>query len=284
MFDDNTNKQMSILVFKVLLPINIFMSIYKSDFRRAFNIKYVLFLLISTFIGAIIMALIAKRLTNDPKKLGIMIQDGVRGNHSIFGLPLALAIYGEKVGVYMAIAISFITPLLNIYGLSIFEHYENIKSSFISRLLKVIKTPIVIFSVLGVVFNLANIVLPDEIYNTLNYISISLTAISLINLGSGFNLKLDKRILKYLLAIIVFKLIVLPAFTVTGAALLGFRNEELVAIFVMSSVPLAVSSYATAAIYDVDLDLANSAVVYSHIICAVTIPLILSIIISLGLI
>lgn len=282
--DEHTNKQVAKLVLYVLLPINIFVSIYKSDFKNAFNVKFVLYLILATAFCAAIMAVIAKLVTKDKKELPIMIQDGVRGNHSIFGLPLAIAIYGEKISVYMAIAISFITPLLNIYGVSIFEHYNNINSSIIKRLLSVLKTPIVIGSVLGVVFNLTGVVLPNELFSALNYISVSLTAISLINLGASFNLKLNSRIIKYLTIIIVFKLIVLPAFTITGGVLLGFKAEELVTIFVMSSVPLAVSSYALAACYDVDLDLANSAVVYSHIFCALTIPLILTILFSLGLI
>ena len=282
--DDRSSNQVSKLVLKVLLPINIFLNIYRSDFNSAFNSRLIVLILLCNFVGIFIMNIIAHKLTKDKRQLGVIIQDGLRGNYSILGIPLATSVYGSGMAVYMSIIIAFLTPMYNIISIMLFEHYDNLKSSFAKQLFNVIKSPLTLGSVLGVVFNLCNIVIPSFLLETLNYISISLTAISLLNLGSTFNFKLNKSVIKPLIVILIFKMLILPTFIITATSLMGFRNELLLSAAIVSAVPIAVSSYATAVGYNTDKDLANSAVVYSHVICAISIPFMLSILMSLGLI
>ena len=66
--------------------------------------------------------------------------------------------------------------------------------------------------------------------------------------------------------------------------LLGFRDVSLVVILVMATAPIATSAFSTAVCYDTDMELTNSAVVYSYVGCFITIPIFLSIITVLGLI
>lgn len=282
--DDRSSTQISKLVLKVLLPINIFINIYRSDFITAFNSRLIVFILLCNFVGLFIMNIIAHKLTSDRRQLGVIIQDGIRGNYSILGLPLAISVYGSEMAVYMSIVIAFLTPLYNIISIMLFEHYDNLKSSFAKQLFNVFKSPLTLGSVLGVVLNLCNVVIPSFLLETLNYISVSLTAISLLNLGSTFNFKLNKNVIKPLIVILIFKMFLFPAIVIVSTSLMGFRNELLLSAAIVSAVPIAVSSYATAVCYNTDKDLANSAVVYSHVIGAISMPIMLSILMSLGLI
>ena len=284
LLDNNSSTKLSQLVLKLILPVNIFVSIYDSDFKTAFDGRLILFIIISNIILVIIISILAHFFTKDPKQLGAFLQSCVRGNYSIFGLPLAISIYGERMAAPMALAIAFLTPLYNVYAIALFEHYQEGNSNPFGQIINVLKTPIMIATILAVVLKLLHITIPSVLYETLNYISKSLTAISLINLGSGFNFKINKNTIKLLVIALIYKLIVIPGISLPLAVNLGFRDTALVVIMVTAAVPVATSAFSTAVCYDTDIDLTNSTVVYSYVACSITIPIILAIITSLGLI
>ena len=284
MLDDDTSVKLSKLVLDVILPVNIFVSIYDSDFRTAFDLKMMLFIIISNVVFVIVNTFVAMFFTKDKRKLSALLQAGVRGNYSIFALPLAISIYGNKVAAPMAIAIAFLTPMYNVYAIAVFEHYQDRRKSIITQILNVFKTPIMIATLLAIAINLLGIKLPEVIYNTLVYISKSVTAISLINLGSSFNFKTKRSIVKLISVAIIFKLVVVPILSLASAIALGFNSTALVVILVTATAPIATSAFSTAVCYDTDIELTSSAVVYSYVFCAITIPVFLSIVMSLGLI
>jgi len=284
LLDTTSSIYISKLVLYVILPINIFVSIYDSDFKSAFNIKLIVFIILSNILVTLINTFISKAVTKDTTRIGAMMQAGVRGNYSIFALPLAVSIYGDSIAAPMAIAIAFLTPIYNIYAIGVFEHYEDSGRKLYKQIINILKTPIMIATVLGIVMNLLKINIPTFIYQTLVYISKSVTAISLINLGSSFSFKINKNIIKLVLIAIAFKLIIVPVISLSTAIGLGFKDIALVVILVTSTSPIATSAFSTAVCYNTDIELTSSAVVYSYVFCAITIPVFLSIIMSLGLI
>lgn len=282
--NDQTCKSISKLVLDVILPVNIFVAIYDSDFETAFNLKTIGFVVVSNVVVAIIMMIIAHLMSDDKRKLGAMMQAGVRGNYSIFALPLAVSIYGDKIAGPMAIAIAFLTPIYNVYAVAVFEHYQNSDGGALKQFIKIMKSPIMVATILGIVFNLCKVHIPGVIYQTLSYISKSITAVSLINLGSSFNFKIPKSLIKYIVVCLLFKLVFVPLVSLPAAIGLGLTGTELVVILVTATAPVATSAFSTAVCYDTDIGLTSSAVVYSYAGCAITIPIFLSIIFSLGLI
>lgn len=284
MLNDETSVKLSKLVLDVILPVSIFISIYDSDFKTAFDLKLVLFIIISNIIFTILAIITSKLITKDKRKLGALMQVCVRGNYSIFGLPLIISIYGQKAAAPMAIAIAFLIPIYNIYAIAVFEHYQDRRISLRKQILNIFKTPISIATITAIIFNLANITLPSFLYETLSYIGKSVTAISLINLGSSFNFKINKSLLKLLSIALVFKLILVPSLSIPAAIALGFRDVSLLVIVVTSMVPIATSAFSTAVCYNTDIELTSSAVVYSYVFCAITIPIFISIVTALGLI
>lgn len=282
--DEHSSVKLSQLVLNVILPINIFISIYDSDFKTAFDIKLISYVLIANLIATIGIIIVAHYFTKDNRKLSALMQAGVRGNYHIFAMPLAVNIYGQIVQAPSAITFSLLTPLYNVYAIALFEHYQDSKTSFLKQIINVLKAPITVATILAIVLKIFNINIPTLIYDTLNYISKSLTAISLINLGSSFNFKLNKSVVKFLIIALVYKLILIPITMIPVGVLLGFRDVSLVVILVMATAPIATSAFSTAVCYDTDMELTNSAVVYSYVGCFITIPIFLSIITVLGLI
>lgn len=279
-----TSEELSRLVLNLILPVNIFMCIYDSDFKTAFNLKFQTFLIIINIIAVILSIVLSNMMTKDKRTLGALLQSTTRGNFSIFGLPLAISIYGNSVAAPMAIACGILNPIYHFYAISAFEACQKTNTNKFKQLLNVLKAPMTIATVLAILIKLTGISIPTVPYKTLDYISKSLTAISLINIGVSFNLAFKKEDVKYLSFSIIFKLVILPVLGVCAAALLGYRNENLVTTFAFMAVPTGLACFPTAMAYDTDVELTKSAIVYSHICCAITIPVILSVIKLLELI
>lgn len=284
MLDEQSSQKLSRLVLDVILPVNIFVSIYDSDFKTAFDLKLVAFIIISNIVLCVFSVILSKLVTKNKQQLSALMQVCVRGNYSIFGLPLIVSIYGQKAAAPMAIAIALLTPIYNIYSIGLFEHYQDRRISIRKQIINVLTTPISVATLLAIGFNLANIVLPSFLYETLSYIAKSVTAISLINLGSSFNFKTNRSLIRLISIALIFKLILVPMLSISFAIALGFKEVALLVILVTSIVPVATSAFSTAVCYKTDIELTSSAVVYSYVFCAITIPVFISIVTMLGLI
>lgn len=284
MISDNTSVELSKLVLNVLLPVNIFVSIYDSDFKTAFDLK-----LMGTIVGVnilctVISIILVKLLSKDKKEISAMLQVWVRGNHTIFGLPLAISISGAVVGAPMAIGAGLLSAVFSVYAVYVFEHYQNTNASLFKQLFNVLKTPLTLSVILAIIFKLINITIPPITYTTLGYISKSLTGISLITIGASFNFTIDKKCIKLLIPSLIWKLVLMPVIGIICALALGYTGNELVIVFVLCAVPVAIACFPTANCYDTDLELTKAATVYSHVACAIIIPVILSVLMSFGLV
>ena len=284
MLDEESSKKLSKLVLNLILPVSIFNYVYNSDFITAFNPKLIVFLLVFNVLIVVLMIFIAKLYTNDKKKLGALIQAGVRGNYSIFSLPLAISIYGESIAAPMTIAVAFLIPLYNVFAMALFEHYQDRRIKVATQIINVIKTPISIATVLGITLNLLHIELPYVILETLDYIGKSVTAISLINLGSSFNFKINTSMIKLLVIALFYKLVFTPLIAIPVASIMGFDSMSMIIILVIACAPIATSAFSTAVCYNTDIDLTSSCVVYSYLFCSITIPLFLSVVTLLELV
>lgn len=283
--DTESSVKLSKLVLNVILPVSVFNYIYKCDLSAAMNIKLVIFMVISTIALIVINILLALCFTKDRRQLSALMQAGFWANMSIFALPLSISIYGsDAIASEMSLVIAFLTPITNMASMCIFEYFEGNKLTSVKGIIKLIKSPIMIAIILGIVFNFLKISIPSVISETLNYIGSSITAISLINLGSGFDFKVNKKTIKLAIIAIIVRIVISPLIFIPTASLLGFRGMEMIIVFAIACAPIATSTYSMAVCYDTDISITSSAVVYSYVFCAISIPTVLSIITYLGLI
>ena len=278
-----TIKEMNRLVVDVLIPVNIFMSIYNSDFQTDFNLPYVIFVYAAsafTCIGSFILFSNVK----DDKKRASATQASARHNSGIFGLPLAISIYGDQVAGIAALGVAFTSPLYNTFSVIVLESMTGNSRPTAGQLAKkIITNPIIVFSAIAIALKVINLEMPVFVYDTMSYISKATTGISLLVLGSSFTLHRSTSA-PLMIKGLLYKMIVNPAIVLTAAALLGFRGNVIVSLLSMFAAPVAISAYSMAAGYDCDRELASEIVVYSYILCLVTLPIFISVIRFLGLI
>lgn len=271
MYDEVTLKTLNKLVFKVFLPVYLFHSIYSADLSDVFDIKVILFAIAGLLIWFLLLMFIVPRLEKEDAKRGVMIQGMFRSNFVLFGLPVAISLCGEeKIGM-TSLLLGIIVPIYNVLAVITLEIFRGGKPSFKKIVLGILKNPLIIASVLGVGMYLLKIELPYTIEKTVVDIGRIATPLALIALGGGFEFHKVKGDIKQLMVSVVGKLIISPLFMVTVAVLLGFRNEILVPILLMSGAPTAVSSYTMAEQMGGDGELAGEIVVFTTGISILTI-------------
>ena len=186
----------------------------------------------------------------------------------------------ESVAVLMAV----ITPMVNTCSSLVFEKYTGKSSSAAKKIVKILKNPLVISSLLGMALNLLRVPLPQLLTGgVLKTLSSMATPLALIALGSGFDFSSLGRFRRQLLAISLGKLLIMPALIVSLAVLCGIRGADLLAIVVFSGSPAAVNTYSTAVSMGGNEELAGQAVVVTSCLSVFTLFVILSAIGLMGL-
>ena len=263
MVDTPSLNVMNKLCFKVFLPIYLFNNIATTNLAAAFNGK----LLATAYLGVtaqfVLLMILIPRLEKENPRRGVLIQAMFRSNFALFGLPLALSLCGtEKVGP-TSILVGFTVPLFNILAVVSLESFRGGKPS-IKKMAKGIATnPLIIASLLGIAFNLLDFTLPSAVQKSVNDLGGVATPLSLVALGGSFTVSKVKEYKKQLTIGVLGRLVFSPLIMVSAGILLGFRNELLIPLLIMSGAPTAVSSFPMAQQMDGDGELAAGLVVFT---------------------
>ena len=103
---------MNSLVFKVFLPVLLFRNIYTTDLAEAFNPNLVLLSVSAIVLWFLILMLVIPRIIKDNPRRGVLVQGIFRSNFVLFGLPVAVSLFGEEgVGV-TSLLVGIVVPLL----------------------------------------------------------------------------------------------------------------------------------------------------------------------------
>ena len=263
MVDTPSLNVMNKLCFKVFLPIYLFNNIATTNLAAAFNGK----LLATAYLGVtaqfILLMLLIPWLEKENPRRGVLIQAMFRSNFALFGLPLALSLCGtEKVGP-TSILVGFTVPLFNILAVVSLESFRGGKPS-VKKMAKGIATnPLIIASLIGILFNLLDFSLPSAVQKSVNDLGGVATPLSLVALGGSFTVSKVKEYKKQLTIGVLGRLVFSPLLMVGVGILLGFRNELLIPLLIMSGAPTAVSSFPMAQQMDGDGELAAGLVVFT---------------------
>ena len=291
-------KQANKLVFKLFLPVTLFLNIYKIESIANIDLKTPLFALgavIAVFFLGLIVALIFFK---DGRERGAVWQGVFRSNYAILGIPLAGLIFGEEGTSVASILSAVVVPAFNILAviaLSIFRGNGE-KPQFKKVCLDICKNPLIHGVLLGIVallirfifvktnvsFRISNV---DFLYKSLTYIGNVTTPLSLIVLGGQFEFSSFKNSKKSIIIATFTRLIVVPAFVLTVACLaFGFRGASVVAFIAAFGSPIAVSSAIMAQEMGADGELAGSLVVSTTIGSVFSLTLIIAIVKALAII
>ena len=274
MVDERSLTVMNSLIFRVFMSTLLFLSVYNIADLSAFsakNLKLMLYAFVSILVVLVLAWLIFVRLIADKKRLAVMIQGVYRGNFILFGLAIAGSLYGDAgLGIVSILTVVTI-PTFNILAVIILEYYSGKEISRKKLIKQVSKNPLVIATVIGILFLASGIKLPKPIYKSLNDISKIATPLAFIVLGAELKFGNMLKNMKYLIFVDFLKLVVNPLISISIGKMLGFQGAEIVALLAMTACPTAVSSFTMAKEMNVDGDLAGEIVATTSILSIFTI-------------
>lgn len=258
------------LVFKAFLPTLLFYNIYNTEASEVFDLWLVTFALVGVLAVFLVGYGAVFVLTKDNARRGVMLQGFFRSNYAILGLPLVSYICeGEMTGL-SALMVAFVVPVFNVLAVVSLERFRNGRLEVKKLLLGVVRNPLIIGCLLGVVFVLLGIRLPSVVEAAVADVAKIASPLAIIVLGASFTFSSIRGCMRELVTVVAARLIVIPAIALFFAVLLGFRGEALACILIIFGAPVAVSSYSMAQQMGGDEALAAQAVVVSSAACLVT--------------
>lgn len=234
-FDDVFASKMNKFVFQFPLPVLVFSDLATVNFEEVWNVKFVVFCFVATLISIILVTLISL-VWKDKSIRGEFIQVSYRSSAAILGIALIQNIYGTAgLGPLMIIGS---VPLYNVMAVLVLSLFKPGKNGLNKKVLKqtvigVVKNPIIIAIVTGLFWSLFKIPLPAIMEKTIHSVGGVATPLGLMALGASFDIHKAFAKLKPALTGTFVKLIGFCAIFLPIAVLMGFRQEELVAILVM---------------------------------------------------
>lgn len=109
------------LVFKVLLPVQLFRDISSTDVMSMVNPKFMLFCFLATLVCILVVWLFAVVLIKEKRSVGSFVQCSYRGSAAILGVAFSQSLYGNSGMVPMMIIAS--VPLYNLMAVTLYTIY-----------------------------------------------------------------------------------------------------------------------------------------------------------------
>lgn len=277
-------KKLNEMIFRILIPLTLFFDVYGSEFRTVFQPKLYLFTIIMIVFVCVISFTAASKLVHEKRDAVTIAQGIFRSNYVLFGGTIAASLCGESGKAITAALAVIVVPLFNMLAVILFETLHGSKVNIGHMILHIFQNPLVDAGILGAIFNLLGVQIPEILRMPLMTLGNIATPLALVTLGGLLSLKSIISHTRYLLGTVVCRLVVVPVFAVAISIAFGFRQEALVALFAVFASPTAVSSTPMAQSMGGNGELAGEIVVISSIGSILTIFLFVAGMAELGLI
>lgn len=284
--DEEFANKMNKFVFRIPLPVLLFGDLAVVDIKEAWDTKFVIFCFIITLIS-ITIAIGISCLLKDRSIQGEFIQGAYRSSAALLGIAFIQNIYGNSGQAPLMIIGS--VPLYNIMAVVVLSVFKPGNNSFdkalVKKTLKGIATnPIIIGIVAGFVWSALKLPMPSILHKTVSSIGATATPMGLMSMGATFEMKKATSKMKPTLVAVFMKLVGFCAIFLPMAALLGFRNEELIAILVMLGSATTVSCFVMARNMGHEGTLSSGVIMMTTLLSAFTLTMWLDVLRSFGLV
>ena len=278
--------KMNKFVFLVPLPVLLFEQLATVDFSEVWDIKFILFCFVVTAISITISTLISL-LWKDRSIKGEFIQATYRSSAALLGIAFIQNIYGTA-GMAPLMIIGSV-PLYNVMAVVVLSFFKPGNNSFDKALVKktlkgIVTNPIIIGIVAGFVWSALKLPMPSILHKTVSSIGATATPMGLMSMGATFEMKKATSKIKPTLVAVFMKLIGFCAIFLPVAAMLGFRNEQLIAILVMLGSATTVSSFVMARNMGHEGTLSSGVIMMTTLLSAFTLTMWLDVLRSFGLV
>jgi hypothetical protein len=266
-FDENFIATSNRLIFYFLLPVLLFRVISISDIASYSLNTLLLIMFFSILLMFFLSFLLGKVFKFGKKEIGTFAMNSFRANYAYMGLPVCSYAFGENGLTVASILMAFIVPLVNlmsVISLSVSSEQIMNKKSFVKNTLF---NPLAIACILGIIFSLMGIKLPEFLMNSLKIISNVTLPLALFCIGATLNPNKIKGNILLISLNVVLKLIILPLIALIFINIVSKDiSFEAKILIIMLSSPAATVNYVLASAMGGDRDLASSVIILSSLL------------------
>lgn len=287
--DEAFFKKANTLVFKVFLPILLFVNVYEIESLSKVNWGVVIYTVAIVVVLCLAGLVLTKLLFRERSKIGPLCQCSFRSNYAIIGIPLAEALGGSEAVGFACVLSAAAIPMFNILAVIILSHYsdDDHSASVKDTVKKTATNPLIIGVLLGVIVIAIRSALPlnseGEVvfsimrdmpffYSALKTIAKGTTALALIVLGARFDFSKVSSLLGEITFGTVMRLLIAPLVGI-GTGMLISANTNLInltsveypALISLFASPIAVSSAVMVSEIGGDEQLAGQLVVWTSV-------------------
>lgn len=277
-------KVMNRIVFRVLLPCMLFLNVYGIGEIGNVRPGYILYALAATAAIFLMAIPLTGVLTQERARRGVIAQCAFRSNYALIGIPLVESLYGAA-GVASATVLSAVSiPLFNVLAVITLSLFGNggKRPTVKSVLLGILKNPLIQSVVAGLIalliregfvaadisFRLSDI---TPLFKVLTYLSNAATPLALLALGAQFEFSAIGGMRREIVAGVLLRTVLTPLVGLGGALLFfDFTGAQYASFIALFATPVAVSSAPMAQEMGGDGDLAGQLVIWTTLVSAFT--------------
>ena len=289
--DDKAASWMNKFVFKISLPMLLFVDLADQDFKGTWNGKFVLFCFMATIISIVVIFGFSFLCVKEKGKRGEFIQGAYRSSAALLGLAFIHNIYGDASTGMGPLMILGSVPLYNICAVIILmftaenEGKSDNKNEMIKKtVIGIAKNPIIIGIIIGLLWSLFRIPKPAILSTFTENIARLATPLGLMSMGASFEIKKALKEIKPALIATFIKLFVLVGIFLPLAVSMGFMGEQIVAILIMLGSATTVSCYIMAKSMGHEGVLSSSIIMMTTLGCSFSLTFWLFVLRSIGII
>jgi len=274
---ENWSKALNEFALNIGLPALIFSAIAKSNVSLQAElpliISNVIFILFSFLAGFII----AKLFKTKKALFYTLFLCFAFNNTAYLGIPVLTQVYDENILSTLSLIITLYILLMFTLGTSYLDFIQS--KNHHQAFKNIIKNPLLISVILGLIVSGFHITIPDIIEKSLGMLSASVTplVLTIIGLFIGSS-KLGK--LKDWIPVFGYTLVtlaLLPLVFYFSLKLSGFNPQDFNLSILEAAMPLAITPFALADKYKLDKDFIARAIVLSTTLSAISLPIWISI-------
>lgn len=301
-------KRSNALVFKLFLPVLLFVNIYEIETLSSVNWRVIIYCMLAIAINFILGFLVAKKVRAGRDQTAVITQCAFRSNYAIVGIPLAETLGGASGVAFASVLSAFSIPLFNTLAVIVLSHYGNSdkEGEIKATVKKTAKNPLIIGVLCGVIVVAVRNLLPlgadgeivfsierdlPFLWSALVSLSKAASPFALVILGARFQFSAVFSLKKQIAAGCVMRLIMAPlvgiglAFLLSEfTPLLNATSTEYPALISLFATPIAVSSAVMVGEIGGDEQLASQYVVWTSVLSMFTMFFIIFILKSFSLI
>lgn len=279
-----TANQINHITYLIFIPILLFNNIYQTEIKEILQPKLIVFTVVAILVMWGLSLAVTLPIEKSQKTRGAMIQGMFRSNYTLYGLPIVMFLYGKSQVGITSFMIAIVVPMFNILATITLEYFRGGKVKIRKFVFEILRNPLMVGSILGVIFLALNIELPVFVGKSIDIAASLAVPLSLIMMGARFTLTATKTKIGKLILTVAVRLVIIPVIFISISILLGFRNIELASLMVLFASPTAIVSYPMAEQMGSDGEFACNVVILTTIASCLTVFICLCVLQEFGFI